>query len=49
MLVELCKEIDSTPWAQVGMRWREQAYIDLAEARETAATAEVEVDEDGME
>ena len=32
----------------MGMRWWEQAGIDLARARETAETGE-EADEDGME
>ena len=43
--MDLCEATKRTPGARVGMRWWEQASIDLAGARETA-TAAAEADED---
>ena len=42
---DLCEAAERKRGARVGMRWREQAGLDLAGARETAA----EADEDGAE
>ena len=42
----LCEESEREKGARVGVWWQEQAGIDLAGARETAA---VEADEDGLE
>ena len=44
LLLDLCEAKERNQRSQVGMRWREQAGIDLAGARETA-----EVDEGGLE
>ena len=39
-LLYLCEGSERAPGARVGMRWLEQAKIDLAEAREASAAAE---------
>ena len=36
-LLDLCEETDRAPGERVGMRWLEQADINLTGARETAA------------
>ena len=41
-LLDLCKETETTTGARVGMRWWEQADIDLEGSRETAAAAAAE-------
>ena len=38
-LLDLCEGLERAPGARVGMRWWEQAGLDLAGAREAAATA----------
>ena len=38
-ILDLCVETERTPGARVGMRWWEQACIDLTGARERAAGA----------
>ena len=51
--MDLRKEAERKRGARVGMRWWEQAGIDLAGARETAAVAaeaaDAEADDDGLE
>ena len=51
-LLVLCEEMERTPGAGVGMRWWEQADIDLMGLRETEAAAadeEKDKDEDALE
>ena len=48
MLLYLCEETERTPGVWVGMRWWEQAGLDMTGARDTAEEA-AEVDGDGME
>ena len=44
-MMELCEETEITPGAQVGMRWWEQAGIDVTRGRERVlAAADAEVD-----
>ena len=47
-ILDLCKAAERKRGARVGMRWWEQAGLELTVASETAATA-AEVDKDGME
>ena len=46
--MDLCKVTYRNQGEQVGMRWWEQAVLDLAGSRNTAMAA-AEADEDGME
>ena len=47
-LLHLCEGTERAPGAWVGMRWWEQAEINLAGARE-ATEAATEAEEDGVE
>ena len=47
-ILYLCKVADRKRGEQVGMRWREQARLELAGAREMSAAA-AEAEEDGLE
>ena len=48
-ILDLCKAVERKRGERVGMRWREQAVLDLAGARDAAAAAAVEADDDGLE
>ena len=47
-ILDLCKTAERKRRGRVGMRWWEQAVLDLEGARDTAAAA-AEADKDGME